>query len=78
VAAYYDANGHYARVMPVFSPTRRNADNTLEAIPPAQRTEGFRRKIFHYCPGGAVQPPSDGSAPAQAEGCNPSDNPIGP
>jgi phospholipid/cholesterol/gamma-HCH transport system substrate-binding protein len=78
VAAYYDANGHYARVMPVFSPTRRNADNTLEAIPPAQRTEGFRRKIFRYCPGGAVQPPPDGSAPAQAEGCNPSDNPTGP
>ena len=78
VAAYYDANGHYARVMPVFSPTRRNPDNTLTALPPQQRTEGFRRGIFHYCPGGAVQPPPDGSAPVPAEGCNPSDSPTGP
>jgi len=78
VAAYYDANGHYARVMPVFSPARRNADNTLTELPPQQRTEGFRRGIFRYCPGGAVQPPPDGSAPVAAEGCDPSANPPGP
>jgi phospholipid/cholesterol/gamma-HCH transport system substrate-binding protein len=78
VAAYYDANGHYARVMPVFSPARRNADNTLTALPPQQRTEGFRHGIFRYCPGGAVQPPPDGSAPVAAEGCDPSANPPGP
>jgi len=78
VAAYYDANGHYARVMPVFSPARRNADNTLTALPPQQRTEGCRRGVFRYCPGGAVQPPPDGSAPAAAEGCDPSDTPPGP
>jgi phospholipid/cholesterol/gamma-HCH transport system substrate-binding protein len=78
VAAYYDANGHYARVMPAFSPARRNPDNTLTALPPQQRTEGFRRGIFRYCPGGAVQPPPDGSAPLAAEGCNPSDTPPGP
>ena len=40
--------------------------------------EGFRRGILHYCPGGAVQPPPDGSAPVPAEGCNPSDSPTGP
>lgn len=78
VAAYYDANGHYARVMPAFSPARRNPDNTLTALPPQQRTEGFLRGLFHYCPGGAVQPPPDGSAPVPAEGCNPSDTPPGP
>ena len=78
VAAYYDANGHYARVMPAFSPARLNPDNTLTALPPQQRTEGFQRGIFHYCPGGAVQPPPDGSAPVPAEGCNPSDHPPGP
>jgi phospholipid/cholesterol/gamma-HCH transport system substrate-binding protein len=78
VAAYYDANGHYARVMPVFSPAHRNPDNTLTALPPQQRTEGFRRGLFRYCPGGAVQPPPDGSAPVAAEGCDPSANPPGP
>ena len=78
VAGYYDANGHYARVMPVFSSARLNADNTLEALPPDQRTEGYQRGILRHCPGGSVQPPPDGSAPEPAEGCNPSDTPPGP
>jgi phospholipid/cholesterol/gamma-HCH transport system substrate-binding protein len=78
VAGYYDANGHYARVMPVFSPARRRSDNTLEALPPQQRLEGFERGILRHCPGGAVQPPPDGSAPVPAEGCDPNDTPPGP
>ena len=78
VTSYYDANGHYARVMPVFSPARLNPDNTLEALPTGQRLEGFERGILRHCPGGAVQPPPDGSAPAPAEGCNPDDTPPGP
>jgi phospholipid/cholesterol/gamma-HCH transport system substrate-binding protein len=78
VAGYYDANGHYARVMPAFSPARRNSDNTLEALPPDQRLEGYERGILRHCPGGAVQPPPDGSAPRLAEGCDPDDAPPGP
>ena len=78
VAGYYDANGHYARVMPVFSPDRLNSDNTLEALPPQQRTEGYQRGILRHCPGGSVQPPPDGSAPVLAEGCDPNDTPPGP
>jgi phospholipid/cholesterol/gamma-HCH transport system substrate-binding protein len=78
VAGYYDANGHYARVMPTFSPARLNPDNTLEALPTDQRLEGYERGILRHCPGGAVQPPPDGSAPAPAEGCNPDDTPPGP
>jgi phospholipid/cholesterol/gamma-HCH transport system substrate-binding protein len=78
VAGYYDANGHYARVMPVFSPARRNSDNTLEALPPNQRLEGYERGVLRHCPGGAVQPPPDGSAPRPAEGCDPNDTPPGP
>jgi len=78
VAGYYDANGHYARVMPVFSPAHLNPDNTLAALPPEQRTEGYERGILRHCPGGAVQPPPDGSAPVAAEGCDPSDTPPGP
>ena len=78
VAAYYDANGHYARVMPVFSPARRNADNTLTALPPRDRLQGYDSGVLRHCPGGAVQPPPDGSAPQPAEGCDPEDTPPGP
>ena len=78
VAGYYDANGHYARVMPVFSPARRNSDNSLEALPPQQRLEGYERGILRHCPGSATQPPPDGSAPIPAEGCDPEDTPPGP
>jgi phospholipid/cholesterol/gamma-HCH transport system substrate-binding protein len=77
VAGYYDANGHYARVMPVFSPARQSG-GALEALPPTQRLEGFERGILRHCPGSATQPPPDGSAPIVAPGCDPSDTPPGP
>jgi phospholipid/cholesterol/gamma-HCH transport system substrate-binding protein len=77
VAGYYDANGHYARVMPVFGPTRQNG-GALEALPPTQRLAGFETGSFSRCPGGAVQPPPDGSAPIAAPGCDPADTPPGP
>jgi phospholipid/cholesterol/gamma-HCH transport system substrate-binding protein len=77
VAGYYDANGHYARVMPVFGPAIQSG-NQLVAIPPERRLEGFERGILRHCPGSAVQPPPDGSAPLEAPGCDPSDTPPGP
>lgn len=77
VAGYYDANGHYARVMPVFGPTRQNG-GALEAVPPTQRLAGFETGSFSRCPGGAVQPPPDGSAPVAAPGCDPAGTPPGP
>jgi phospholipid/cholesterol/gamma-HCH transport system substrate-binding protein len=77
VPAYYDANGHYARVMPVFSPTV-NQGGTLEAVEPQRRLEGYERGILRHCPGSAVQPPPDGSAPLTARGCDPGDTPPGP
>jgi phospholipid/cholesterol/gamma-HCH transport system substrate-binding protein len=78
VAGYYDANGHYARVMPTFSPAHLNSDNTLTALPPDQRLEGYERGILRHCPGGSVQAPPDGSAPVLAEGCDAGDTPPGP
>jgi phospholipid/cholesterol/gamma-HCH transport system substrate-binding protein len=77
VPAPYDANGHYARVMPVFSPTV-NVDGTLQAVDPQRRLEGYERGILRHCPGAATQPPPDGSAPLQASGCDPADTPPGP
>jgi phospholipid/cholesterol/gamma-HCH transport system substrate-binding protein len=77
VPGYYDANGHYARVMPVFSPTVYG-NGQLTAVPEDRRLEGYERGILRHCPGGAVQPPPDGSAPIAAPGCDTSDTPPGP
>jgi phospholipid/cholesterol/gamma-HCH transport system substrate-binding protein len=76
VPAYYDANGHYARVMPVFSPAV-DQGGTLEAVAPQRRLEGYERGILRHCPGSAVQPVL-GAAPLAAPGCDPSDTPPGP
>jgi phospholipid/cholesterol/gamma-HCH transport system substrate-binding protein len=78
VAGSYDANGHYARVMPVFSPTQLNAAGVLEAVSPAQRLDAFEKGKINRCPGGAVQPSPDGSSPYAFQGCDTSTTPPGP
>ncbi len=84
VAAYYDANGHYARVQPVFSPTRLDRDAyRLIGVPPSERLDSFSRDSRPDCPGGATQPTPDGSAPWAVNGCEPtatpnSEDPPGP
>ena len=72
----YDANGHYARVQPIFSPFTFNESNdALTKKPDAQRLDGFQLHQTRRCPGGAMQPPPDGSAPFVVDGCNPASNP---
>jgi len=77
-AAAYDANGHYARIQPMFSPFSYN-DSTglLTPVPPAQRLDGFEHRQFRRCPGGAMQPSPDGSAPVAVPGCDPATSPPG-
>jgi phospholipid/cholesterol/gamma-HCH transport system substrate-binding protein len=77
VAGYYDANGHYARVQPVFSPTVYSG-GTLQAVPFEQHFQGYEPGVLRHCPGGATQPPPDGSAPVAAAGCDTDDVPPGP
>ena len=78
-AGYYDANGHYARVSPVFSPSSFNqAANTLTAIPPINRLDQFEQGLFNRCPGGSTQPSPDGSLPYAFMGCDTSSTPPGP
>jgi phospholipid/cholesterol/gamma-HCH transport system substrate-binding protein len=77
VAGYYDANGHYARVQPVFSPTVYSG-GSLTAVPFAQHFQGWQDRILRHCPGGSTQPAPDGSNPEPAEGCNLTDVPPGP
>ncbi len=81
-AAFYDANGHYARVQPVFSPANFAAGapgtaGTLTAVPFADRLNGFQTGMKNRCPGGAMQPTPDGSAPWPFMGCDPSTTPPG-
>lgn len=77
-AAAYDANGHYARIQPIFSPYSVNdATGLLTPVEPANRIDGFEKLRFRRCPGGAMQPPPDGSAPVAVPGCDPSTVPPG-
>jgi phospholipid/cholesterol/gamma-HCH transport system substrate-binding protein len=80
-AGYYDANGHYARVMPVFSPSQFDpASGTLTAVPPAQRLTSrfWETGMRNRCPGGATQPAPDGSSPYAFMGCDTTSTPPGP
>lgn len=81
--ANYDANGHYARALPIFGAFRYLQDGgsqTLQPVSPAQRFEGQRGTALRRCPGAASQARPDGSNPWSAPGgdCDPSDLPPGP
>jgi phospholipid/cholesterol/gamma-HCH transport system substrate-binding protein len=86
--AFYDANGHYARVQPVFNAFRfddTGGDGTLTPLSPAERIDAFKnRRNETRCPGGATQPAPDGSNPftdggrLTAAACNPATTPPGP
>jgi phospholipid/cholesterol/gamma-HCH transport system substrate-binding protein len=76
VAAYYDANGHYARVQPLFTPASFDRDQyKLIGVNPADRLNQFTRDSRPDCPGGATEPTPDGSAPWAVNGCEPSATP---
>jgi phospholipid/cholesterol/gamma-HCH transport system substrate-binding protein len=77
-AANYDANGHYARIQPIFN-AFQFADNpaggVLTPVPPANRMDGVETGMIRRCPGAATQRPADGSAPFTDGGdldCDPS------
>jgi phospholipid/cholesterol/gamma-HCH transport system substrate-binding protein len=65
-ASNYDANGHFARIQPIFN-AYSFADNptggTLTPIPAGQRLAGLQTHVVKRCPGTASQTPTDASAP---------------
>jgi phospholipid/cholesterol/gamma-HCH transport system substrate-binding protein len=77
-AANYDANGHYARIQPMFNAfqfTDNPAGGVLTPVPPSQRLAGLQTGVQRRCPGAATQRPQDGSAPFTDGGnvdCDPS------
>jgi phospholipid/cholesterol/gamma-HCH transport system substrate-binding protein len=77
-ASNYDANGHFARIQPIFSPFSVNEQSgLLTRIPDSQRLDGFETHQLKRCPGGAMQHSPDGSAPNPVADCDPSTSPPG-
>ena len=76
-SAYYDANGHYVRVQPSFFAFGLDSQNRLTSRPQSERYQGLQN-VSARCPGGAVQPAPDGSAPHAVPGCRPTTTPPGP
>lgn len=75
--AYYDANGHYVRTQPVLYPFTLNGANQLTMQFPSLRYQGLQA-VLNRCPGSALQPSPDGSAPEAVPGCSTSSVPPGP
>lgn len=90
LTAYYDANGHYARVLPAGSNLFSNAGGTLTPITPAQMFDQYSALgigPFTRCAGAATQAnagwPSPEDHPFLGAGvldgeCDPNDVPPGP
>ena len=77
-AAYYDANGHYARVSPVLPSFSLGSDGTLTPTSAQQALQGLLTGQLRRCPGSATQPSADGSAPFTNNntiGCDPTETP---
>jgi phospholipid/cholesterol/gamma-HCH transport system substrate-binding protein len=65
-ASNYDANGHYARIQPIFNAFQFNDTPTgplLVPIAPSHRLDGLQSDAIKRCPGAATQRPADNSAP---------------
>jgi len=77
--AYYEGEGHYARVSPVLPDFHLGANNTLvPATSPQQALEALKTGQLRRCPGGATQPAPDGSSPfadGQLLSCDPLETP---
>jgi phospholipid/cholesterol/gamma-HCH transport system substrate-binding protein len=62
--AYYDANGHYARINPIFPDFTLGANNNQ--TPAANAQQGLANLLhgqLRRCPGAATQPAADASSP---------------
>jgi phospholipid/cholesterol/gamma-HCH transport system substrate-binding protein len=76
----YDANGHFARVQPIFNATSANSLIPVP-IPTGDRFAGVQQGNLQRCPGATSQYPTDGSAPFLDGGaldCKPAEVPPGP
>jgi phospholipid/cholesterol/gamma-HCH transport system substrate-binding protein len=76
--AYYDANGHYARISPVVAGFKVGEGDKLTPASAQQGLEGLKTGQLRRCPGAATQPAADGSSPFtdnEILSCDPSETP---
>jgi phospholipid/cholesterol/gamma-HCH transport system substrate-binding protein len=76
--AYYDANGNYARVMPVLPDFKLGENDELVPASSAEVFKSLKSGELRRCPGAATQPAADGSSPFSDEGkltCEPTQHP---
>ena len=76
--AYYDANGHYARVGSLFPDFSLGSEETLKPANPSQVVAGLKAGQLRRCPGSGTQPAADGSSPFTENGqlgCDPTQVP---
>ena len=77
-ASNYDANGHFARVQPMFAPLAYDeSTGELRRVPDSERLDRFERNQWRRCPGGATQPAPDGSNNWAVPACDPDSAPPG-
>jgi phospholipid/cholesterol/gamma-HCH transport system substrate-binding protein len=77
-SAYYDANGHYARISPVFPDFSLNSKDNLEPAGAEKALAPLKTGQLRKCPGAATQPAADGSSPftdAEQLTCDPTQHP---
>jgi phospholipid/cholesterol/gamma-HCH transport system substrate-binding protein len=70
-AANYDANGHFARVQPMFYNFKFTDDangGMLTPQDPDDRLAGIQTGFYRRCPGASTQVPADRSAPITTDG----------
>jgi phospholipid/cholesterol/gamma-HCH transport system substrate-binding protein len=77
--APYDANGHYARILPqfgAFTQVQQDGVTRMQPIAPSERVLGLSDGNLRRCPGGASQPAADGSSPVtRGLSCDPGQAP---
>jgi phospholipid/cholesterol/gamma-HCH transport system substrate-binding protein len=76
--AYYDADGHYARVSPILPDFKLGEKEKLTPTSPQAALENLKSGQLRRCPGAATQPAPDGSSPfvdGELLSCDPSQTP---
>jgi phospholipid/cholesterol/gamma-HCH transport system substrate-binding protein len=76
--SYYDADGHYARLTPVFPSFKVGESNNLTPATPQEGLAALKSGQLRRCPGAAAHPAADGSAPFVDNGllsCDPLETP---
>jgi phospholipid/cholesterol/gamma-HCH transport system substrate-binding protein len=78
-AGYYDADGHYVHLSPVFPSFTLGENNTLHpASSPEAALADLKSGQLRRCPGAATQPAADGSSPftdGELLDCDPTETP---